>query len=151
MQYLNGFSAILYNKPLISAVLAWLIAQLIKLTLALFSTKRIDFTKLVASGGMPSSHSATVCALATAIGELQGYDSSMFGIASIVALVIMYDASGVRRAAGKQAKVLNKIVKELENNELHFEERLKELLGHTPIEVFIGGLLGIFVTLFYLY
>lgn len=148
---MEGFGAIVYNKVLISALLASLIAQGIKLILTLILEKRVDFTKMIASGGMPSAHSATVCALTTAVGELYGYYSPLFGISFVISMVVMYDASGVRRAAGKQAQVLNKLLEELENKEFHLEERLKELLGHTPIEVFAGAILGIFVTLSYLH
>ena len=148
---MDGLRAILFNKVLISALLAWLVAQLIKLIITLIKEKKLDFAKLIASGGMPSAHSSTVSALTVAVGELNGYDSTFFGISFVFALIIMYDAAGVRRAAGKQAQVLNKIVEELGNKNLHFEERLKELLGHTPIEVFAGAILGVIITLLYLY
>lgn len=148
---MNGFSGILYNKVLISALFAWIIAQSLKLIITFVMEKRFDFTKMIASGGMPSAHTATVSALTTSVGELYGYNSPLFGISFIIALIIMYDAAGVRRAAGKQAQVLNKLIEELGNKEFHIEERLKELLGHTPIEVFAGAILGVVVTLVYLY
>lgn len=91
---------------------------------------------------MPSSHSAFVTSLATGIGLYEGFDSTMFALATVFALIVMYDASGVRRAAGKQARVLNAIIEDLNRRELH-PERLKELLGHTPFEVVVGALLGI--------
>lgn len=147
---MESIEGILFNKILISSLLAWVIAQFLKVIITLVLTKKIDFAKFIEPGGMPSAHSATVSALATAVGEVNGYDSVVFGISFIYALVVMYDASGVRRAAGKQAKVLNKIIEELKIKDLHMEERLKELLGHTPIEVFVGAVLGIWIALLYL-
>lgn len=144
---MDKFIDFINNQYLQVAVLAWFIAQLIKVLTVLVKYKKFDFRRFVGSGGMPSSHSAFVSSIAVAVGEVEGYDSVMFAFAIVVALVTMYDASGIRRAAGKQAKVLNKIVDELESNNLKFDERLKELLGHTPVEVFAGALLGIVISL----
>jgi len=143
----DRFIVLINNQYLNTSILAWFIAQLIKVITTFVKYKKMDFRKFISSGGMPSSHSACVMSIATTIGEINGYDSLLFAFALIVALIVMYDAAGVRRAAGKQARVLNIIVDELENNDLKFEERLKELLGHTPIEVFAGALLGIIVAL----
>jgi uncharacterized protein len=105
---------------------------------------------LVRSGGMPSSHTAMISSLATAVGYRQGLHSTSFAISVVLAIVVMYDASGVRQAAGKQAKVLNQIVRELFSGQPVSEEELKELLGHTPFEVFVGALVGIAYTLIWL-
>ncbi|TCK98355.1 hypothetical protein EDC19_0775 [Natranaerovirga hydrolytica] len=148
---MKGLIGIFDNKVLISALLSWFIAQLLKLIITLIKEKELDFTKMIASGGMPSAHTATVTALAVSVGELNGYESPLFGISLVFALIVMYDASGVRRAAGKQAQVLNKLVEQLGNKDFKIEGRLKELIGHTPIEVFGGAILGIVVTLLYLY
>ena len=93
---------------------------------------------------MPSSHSAFVTSLATGVGLTEGFDSTLFALAAVFALIVMYDAAGVRRAAGKQARVLNAIIEDLNRRELH-PERLRELLGHTPVEVLAGALLGILI------
>lgn len=110
----------------------------------LIKERRFTFTFLVSSGGIPSSHSATVCALATSIGKSHGYDSVFFAIAFILAFIVMYDATGVRRETGEQAKILNKIMRDLdEGNTDDMQKELKELIGHTPIQVFAGAILGI--------
>ncbi|MDI6704210.1 MAG: divergent PAP2 family protein [bacterium] len=116
-----------------------------KLLIYIIKNKKIDFRILVGTGGMPSSHSATVVALATAVGRIEGFRSSIFIVTSIVAIIIMTDAIGVRRAAGEQAKILNRMVDDLYREGKIKETRLKELLGHTPIEVIIGALFGIIV------
>lgn len=132
------------NDVLITSVVAWAIAQGLKLITWAASAGEWNFKRLVEPGGMPSSHSAFVTSLSTAIGMTMGFDSTMFALAFAFAMVVMYDASGVRRAAGKQAKVLNAIIEDLNRRELH-PERLRELLGHTPFEVLVGALLGILV------
>ena len=133
---------------LITCFLSWFVAQLLKVIHTIIKSKRIDFSRFVGSGGMPSSHSSFVTALATAVGLEDGFVGSAFAIATVLALVVMYDAAGVRRAAGQQAKILNKIVEEWEQADFeHTDKRLKELLGHTPKEVFVGGLLGIAIAL----
>ncbi len=130
---------------------AWFIAQLLKVLIVLVQSKKIDFRKFVSAGGMPSSHSALVCSITVLIGEKAGYDTLIFSLSLIMALIVMYDAAGVRRAAGKQAKILNIIVKEMESKDLNMDERLKELLGHTPVEVFAGAVLGMMITLLCIY
>lgn len=132
------------NDVLMAALLAWAIAQVLKIISWAFVSKELNFKRLVEPGGMPSSHSAFVTSLATGIGLYEGFDSTLFALATVFAVIVMYDASGVRRAAGKQARVLNAIIEDLNRRELH-PERLRELLGHTPIEVFVGALLGVVI------
>ncbi|XP_021647522.2 uncharacterized protein LOC110640504 [Hevea brasiliensis] len=137
-------SFIFANYPLIAALVAFAIAQTTKLFTFWYEQRRWDFKQLVGSGGMPSSHSATVAALAMAIGFQEGFGGSLFATALIFACVVMYDATGVRLQAGRQAEVLNQIVYELPAEHPLAESRpLRELLGHTPPQVIAGGLLGI--------
>lgn len=132
------------NEVLVTAVLAWAIAQFLKIISWAFVSRELNFKRLVEPGGMPSSHSAFVTSLSTGIGICEGFDSTMFALAAAFAVVVMYDAAGVRRAAGKQATVLNAIIEDLNRKELH-PERLRELLGHTPFEVLVGAALGILI------
>lgn len=134
------------------SILSWLTAQVIKVLIALFITKKFDLERLIGSGGMPSSHSALVCGLATAVFIRHGFDSFEFAVAVVLALIVMYDAMGVRRAAGEQAKTLNKLVnwyvfhqqsEEEDPPVLETDKMLKELIGHTPLEVISGAILGI--------
>jgi len=136
----NKIELIFSNEILVVSVLAWFVAQLIKVIIVIIKDKKIDFTKFVSSGGMPSSHSAFVCAMSFGVGEMLGYEDPLFAVSIIISMVVMYDASGVRRAAGKQAEVLNKLVYEIDED--LSGERLKELIGHTPVEVVIGAILG---------
>ncbi|XP_011655583.1 uncharacterized protein LOC101208855 isoform X1 [Cucumis sativus] len=135
----SSFSSTIFtNYPLISALLAFAIAQSIKFFTSWYKERRWDFKKLVGSGGMPSSHSSTVSALAIAIGLQEGFGASVFAVALILACVVMYDATGVRLQAGRQAEVLNQIVYELPAEHPLAESRpLRELLGHTPPQVSI--------------
>lgn len=134
------------SSILFTAILAWFVAQVLKVIIVLIHDKKLDFYRLIGSGGMPSSHSAFVVSLATGVGIKDGIDSTVFAIAFVLAFVVMYDAAGVRRAAGEQAKILNQIVEKWETDDLETKgEKLKELLGHTPLEVFGGTLLGILV------
>jgi uncharacterized protein len=126
-------------------VVAWLIAQVIKVIEDSARHKRVDLRRLASAGGMPSSHTALVVSLTTVIGSKRGINSPEFALAAIFSVVVMYDATGVRRAAGKQARVLNRIIDDLFHQEGIKEERLRELLGHTPVEVIAGGLLGFLV------
>ena len=126
--------------------IAAFLAQLIKFITFILIHKKINFKCLTTTGGMPSSHSAAVCAIATMVGLITGFNSVEFAISFGFALVVMYDAAGVRRAAGKIAATLNKVTEEFyKHNTQAAGEKLKELLGHTPIEVFVGALLGIAV------
>lgn len=143
---LSIISGLLHNVVFMASITAWFVAQSLKVVFSLFPPGRgIDFRRFVASGGMPSSHTAFVTALATIIGLEQGWDSPLTGIALALALVVMYDAAGVRRAAGKQAQVLNKMIEELYVEGHFHHERLRELIGHSPIEVLGGAILGIAV------
>jgi len=138
---------IIQNKIFLATILAWLIAQVLKIILYARKQRRINFRLLLGSGGMPSSHSATVMALCIAVGRIEGWDTSLFIISLIFAIIIMTDAVGVRRAVGQQARILNIMVDELYEKGTISEQRLKELLGHTPVEVFVGAGLGILIAL----
>ena len=136
------------NLVLSLSLLAWTIAQIIKIIINLIYEKKLDLKLMISSGGMPSSHSAIVCACAASVGYTCGYSSAVFALSVIISLVVMYDAANVRHAAGEQAKVLNYIMEHW--NQIRpelFATQLKELLGHTPLQVFFGALLGIAVGL----
>ena len=143
---MNFFTELIQNKILLSAVTGWVIAQVLKTFIHLWFTKTFVAERLVGGGGMPSSHSATVCALATAVAMECGTGSAEFAIAAILAIIVMHDAMGVRRETGIQAKLLNEIIEifeEMGRGEISANDKLKEFVGHTPIQVLIGGLLGI--------
>ena len=140
MQY---FMMAITNKFIYVPFILWFCIQLFKLIWDLVKEKRFNFKRIMGAGGMPSSHSAVVCSLATLIGKSYGLDSGIFGVALIFALVVMYDAAGVRRAAGKQAKMLNKIVETPGLESVQVQEKLVEVLGHTPVEVIVGAIIGI--------
>ncbi|KAE9587816.1 hypothetical protein Lal_00022004 [Lupinus albus] len=136
--------SMLRNYPLVASLLAFAIAQSIKFFTTWYKERRWDPKQLIGSGGMPSSHSATVTALALAIGYQEGFGGSLFATALVLACIVMYDATGVRLQAGRQAEVLNQIVYELPAEHPLAESRpLRELLGHTPPQVIAGGLLGL--------
>jgi acid phosphatase family membrane protein YuiD len=128
-------------------VLAWAIAQVLKILTDSVQRRRLDLRRLASAGGMPSSHTSMVMALTTVIGAKLGLGSPEFALAAIFTAVVMYDATGVRRAAGRQAAVLNRIIDDLFHQEGLKEERLRELIGHTPFEVVAGALLGVVVAL----
>lgn len=131
------------NKILTISLVSWFIAQALKVIISIIQNGKLDYHRFIGAGGMPSSHSALAMSLATAIGIEHGWDSTLFALSLVVALIIMYDAASLRRAAGQQAEVLNKMLDELFHDGRIKEERLKELLGHTPLEVLAGALLGI--------
>lgn len=135
------------NKIFVSAALGWLVAQVLKTIIYLIINKRFVAERMVGGGGMPSSHSATVCALATAAGMRYGGGSFEFAVAAMFAIVVMYDAMGVRRETGIQAKVLNEMMELLTNmgKKMSAEDKLKELVGHTPLQVLMGAILGILI------
>ncbi len=135
------------NKIFVSAALGWMVAQVLKTIIYLIINKRFVAERMVGGGGMPSSHSATVCALATAAGMRYGGGSFEFAVAAMFAIVVMYDAMGVRRETGIQAKVLNEMMELLTNmgKEMSAEDKLKELVGHTPLQVLMGAILGILI------
>lgn len=133
------------NEILIVPLFAWALAQFLKTLTALLQGKGLDFRYLFSSGGMPSSHSVTVTALATTAGMAEGFDSAAFGISAILASIVLYDAAGVRQAVSQQATVLNRIVREIRLREplTKIEADLREFIGHTPFQVIIGASLGI--------
>ena len=135
---MDFFNALIHNTVFMSAVTGWFAAQVIKTVIYTCITKSFDPERLVGSGGMPSSHSATVCALATAAGMQYGGSSFEFAIAAIVAIIVMYDARGVRRETGLQAQVINEMMEfwEKMGQPISYEEKLKEFVGHTPLQVF---------------
>jgi uncharacterized protein len=132
---------------LIAMLIANISAQIIKTIIFAFKNKNLDYSFLLSTGGMPSSHSSTVTAMAASTGLIEGWTSTLFAISVCVASIVMYDAAGVRRAASRQAKVLNQIIMDF-LNEGHVlkKEKLKELLGHQPIEVFAGAVLGVVIS-----
>lgn len=136
-----------HNIALRSAVIAWAIAQTLKGFTAIRPRGGFSWKHFLGTGGMPSSHSAFVSGLAVSIGCLHGYSSSEFAIAFVLSMIVMYDAAGLRRAAGRQAAILNKLMEELFSTGELKQERLRELLGHTPYEVFAGAFLGLVVAL----
>jgi uncharacterized protein len=143
----NDISQILENQILLVAIAACLIAQILKLIIDLIQNGKVSVKVLTTTGGMPSAHSALVTALAAGVGESLGWKSAEFAIATIFAIVVMYDAAGVRQAAGKQARILNQMMDELFSEDHKFnEEKLKELLGHTPVQVIAGSILGILIS-----
>lgn len=144
---MNQLSLLFQNRILTASVTGWLVAQILKTIIHLYFTKSFNAERLVGSGGMPSSHSATVCALCTATGMQFGLGSFEFAIAAILAIIVMYDAIGVRRETGIQAKVLNEMMEIFDsmNKGLSVEDKLKELVGHTPLQVLMGALLGILI------
>lgn len=139
------FTQIITNKYLYVPALLWFGIQLFKLIYDLVVTKKFNFKRILGAGGMPSSHSAVVCGLATMVGKSTGFSSPTFAIAAVFALVVMYDAAGIRRAAGKQAKLLNKIVNTPGLKVEEVQEKLVEVLGHTPIQVLVGAIIGVVV------
>lgn len=141
------FTQLIKNKIFLTTLSAWVIAQLIKVTIGVIREKSFDFRWFVGTGGMPSSHAAGASCLATAIGLEYGFSSVHFALAASFALVVMFDAQGVRRASGKQARILNKISEDIYWQGRISEGRLRELIGHTPIEVIIGFLLGVIVAI----
>ncbi len=126
---------------------AWIIAQTIKVVLGVFREKRFNFRWFVGTGGMPSSHTAGVSALATSIGITYGFDSAIFAIALTFTLIVLFDAQGVRLASGRQAEILNKMLDDIYWKKKLDDKKLKEFIGHTPVEVFAGAALGIVTSL----
>ena len=133
------------NKILLTTLLAWVIAQAIKVLLGVVRNKRLDFRLFVGTGGMPSSHAAGASCLAAAVGLECGFSSVYFALAAIFAIVVMFDAQGVRRASGKQARILNKITEDIYWQGKIHDGRLRELIGHTPVEVIVGFFIGILI------
>ena len=147
------FYDLITNLSLVIPFCAWVIAQLIKTLAALARGEGFDFSYFISSGGMPSAHSATVSALATAVAMIDGFGSTTFAISAVLALIVMYDAAGIRQSVGQQSIVLNRIMRELREKQplIKIEEDLRELVGHTPFQVFAGCILGIAIAWLWLF
>ena len=137
------FTQIIKNKIFITTLSAWLVAQTIKVIIGVIRQRRFDFRWFVGTGGIPSSHAAGASCLATAVGFEYGFNGVYFALAASFAIVVMFDAQGVRRSTGKQAQILNKIMEDIYWQGRIQENRLRELVGHTPFEVIVGFLLGV--------
>ena len=140
------------NKPLVIAALSWLTAGVLKVFVELRVNRKLNLSRIVGAGGMPSSHTATVVSLAIALGHYNGLSSSEFALAAIFAIIVIHDAVGVRLETGKQAKVLNTMMFESEAfKDLDFEKQLKEYVGHTPLQALAGAVVGIVVSIFMMF
>jgi len=145
---MNYFEELLSNRIFFIVLFAWLLSCVLKGIIECIKNKKINFGRFFGPGGMPSSHSTIVCSLAVCVGMYEGFDSAVFVVCCTLALIVMYDASGIRRAAGEQAKIINMIVDAWEEHDpVLKEKKLKELLGHTPVEVLGGAILGVTVAL----
>ena len=142
---MENFSEIFKNKFLISAFLGWATAQIIKVFCGVLKERKFDFKWLIETGGMPSAHSAGVAALATSVGLNAGFKSPLFGLACVFALVVMFDAQTMRRSVGEQAEILNKILEDLYQGKKIADNKIREFLGHTPLEVIAGAFLGVLI------
>ena len=138
------FVELLNNKSLVIAALSWFVAGVLKMFVELIVNKTFDIKRIVGAGGMPSSHTATVVALLVATGYFEGINSNAFATTVILAIIVIHDAVGVRFETGKQAKVLNTMMFESDAfKDLDFERQLKEYVGHTPLQVLMGGIVGL--------
>ena len=146
---MNYLLDILNNKFIYIPILVWFFIQSFKVIWDLVATKKCNFKRILGAGGMPSSHSAVVTSLTVLIGKSEGLASPIFALSFIFAMVVMYDAAGVRRAAGKQAHLLNKIIETPGLTNVEVQERLVEVLGHTPLQVIVGATIGIIVGLIF--
>ncbi|MBS1249962.1 MAG: hypothetical protein MAG431_01551 [Chloroflexi bacterium] len=134
-----------FNPVLLAALLSWFLAQAVKIPINYSDTGEWKWVLFFHSGGMPSSHSAMVSSTAYAVGLFNGFDTPLFALAAVIALIVIHDATGVRREAGKQAAVLNSILEDLARGKFAGQQRLREMVGHTPIEAFSGLFLGLIV------
>lgn len=141
----NTLELFFSNKYIYVPILLWFCVQTFKVIHDLVTQKKFNFKRIIGAGGMPSSHTAIVVSLATLIGKYEGVDTAIFALSLIFSFVVMYDAAGVRRAAGKQAKLLNKIVETPGLSSVQVQEKLVEVLGHTPIQVIVGAIIGVIV------
>lgn len=137
------------NPPFVAALIAWFLAQGFKILTTWAKLKKFDPERIMGSGGMPSSHTTSIVAATVQIGKIYGFSNPLFGFAMVISFITMYDAANVRMAAGQQAKVIKQIVNQLGRSNFQIEKELKELLGHTYLEVFVGMLLGIAIGLLY--
>lgn len=141
------FDEVFSNRILIAGALGWLTAQVLKTIIFAITNHGLNWSRLVGDGGMPSGHSATVTAIAVSCGMELGFDSPIFAVACFMAIIVMHDAMGVRRETGKQSQVLNHLVEVVYAKNLTPEEKLKEFVGHTPLQVFFGFLLGLCIAI----
>lgn len=141
----NFTAELMGNKVFVVAVVAWFVAQFLKVVITLLVEKEFKFERLHGSGGMPSSHTSTIVATSTALGLIEGWGTPIYALSLIMAFIVMYDASGVRRSVGKQAKIINDIIKDIYKHKHLEEETLKELVGHKPTEVAVGAILGVII------
>jgi len=137
------------DNILLSALIAWILAQAIKVPIEFIKTKNLNWVLLLSPGGMPSSHSALVSGLAHSTGLYYGFGSPLFGISLVLAMIVVYDSTGIRRQAGKHAEIINKIINDLASGHPLKEEQLREVLGHTPKEALMGTILGIVIAQIY--
>ena len=142
---MNTIISIITNKYIYIPFILWFAIQTFKVICDLITTKKFNFKRIMGAGGMPSSHSAVVVSLAALVGKYEGVDTATFALAVIFSFIVMYDAAGVRRAAGKQAKLLNKIIETPGLSSIEVQGKLVEVLGHTPIQVIVGALIGTIV------
>ena len=140
-----NFFALFENKALIAGLIAWLLAQIIKIPLDYFRTRRWNWALLLTTGGMPSSHSSLMTATTLAIGLYHGFDSPVFALGVVITMIVTYDAAGIRRQAGMHAERINVLFDELLHGHSLSEKDLREVIGHTPLEVAGGILLGLLV------
>lgn len=147
MDFLND---LYHNKIFMVSVTGWFVAQVLKTIIYMWFNRKFVAERMIGSGGMPSSHSSTVCALVTATGFEYGGGSFQFALAAIFAIIVMYDAMGVRREAGIQAKVINEMIETFTNmgKQMTVEDKLKEFIGHTPLQVLMGAVLGVLLAVF---
>ena len=138
-------AGIFANAALLAALTAWSLAQIIKVPLEYLQTRRWNWALLLRAGGMPSSHSALVAAVAHTIGLQEGFSSALFALAFVLAMIVIYDATGIRRQAGKHAEIINTMIQDLVEGHPLRQEQLREVLGHTPLEALGGTLLGVLV------
>lgn len=144
---MNWFSQLISNKLIINGFTAWVTAQILKTIIHAIINRKVDLPRLVGDGGMPSSHSATVTAIAATSALIYGLNSYQFGVTAILAFIVMHDAMGIRKEAGKQAKILNEMIEFFDSmgKDLSPEEKLKEFVGHTPMQVIAGAALGLII------
>lgn len=142
---MNVFTQLIYNKFIYVPLFTWFGIQLFKVVWDLITIRKFNFKRIMGAGGMPSSHSAVVMSVTTMVGKSAGFDSYIFAISLVFSGVVMYDAAGVRRAAGKQATLLNKILETPGLTGMQVQEKLVEVLGHTPFQVFVGAIIGIII------
>jgi acid phosphatase family membrane protein YuiD len=142
---MNILTEIVRNKCIYVPFILWFLIQTFKVVSDLVVNKKLNVKRIIGAGGMPSSHSAVVCSLSMLVGREYGFDSGIFAIALVMSFIVMYDAAGVRRASGKKARILNKILETPGMSTVEVQEKLIEALGHTPIQVFVGAVIGFFV------